>query len=207
MAAPSQPARRRSREATRRRILDAAERLAVHAGVGALGVNAVAQRAGVDKVLIYRYFGGGDQLLAALAAERAPLPALADSCRGHATLDAALRAVLRAELTHLSGNALARRLAEWEFSGPDDFRAARTIARATAWAQVVAELRARFVPPPFLDLEALVTVLSGAMRMSVLSAGGFASGAEGTVAAPLPRDRAERIVDVIVRTLAGSRDA
>jgi AcrR family transcriptional regulator len=34
-------------------------------GFGAIGVNAVARRAGVDKVLIYRYFGGLPELLTA----------------------------------------------------------------------------------------------------------------------------------------------
>lgn len=55
----------RDAEATRGRILDAVGRLLVREGFGALGVNAVAREAGVDKVLIYRYFGGLDQLLEA----------------------------------------------------------------------------------------------------------------------------------------------
>lgn len=53
----------RDAEATRGRILDAVGRLLVREGFSALGVNAVAREAGVDKVLIYRYFGGIDQLL------------------------------------------------------------------------------------------------------------------------------------------------
>jgi AcrR family transcriptional regulator len=55
----------RDAQATRDRILDAVGRLLVREGFGALGVNAVAREAGVDKVLIYRYFGGLDQLLEA----------------------------------------------------------------------------------------------------------------------------------------------
>jgi AcrR family transcriptional regulator len=53
----------RDAQTTRGRILDAVGRLLVREGFGALGVNAVAREAGVDKVLIYRYFGGMDQLL------------------------------------------------------------------------------------------------------------------------------------------------
>ena len=55
----------RDAQATRGRILEAVGRLLVREGFGALGVNAVAREAGVDKVLIYRYFGGMDQLLEA----------------------------------------------------------------------------------------------------------------------------------------------
>ena len=40
-----------------------------------MGVNAVAARAGTDKVLIYRYFGGFEGLLESLAAEREIWPA------------------------------------------------------------------------------------------------------------------------------------
>lgn len=57
----------RDRERTRERILDAAVRLLARHGFGALGVNAIAREAKVDKVLLYRYFGGLPDLLAALA--------------------------------------------------------------------------------------------------------------------------------------------
>jgi AcrR family transcriptional regulator len=59
--------RARDPEATQRRILDAVGRLLARRGFLGLGVNAVAREARVDKVLIYRYFGGLPQLLAAFA--------------------------------------------------------------------------------------------------------------------------------------------
>ncbi len=55
----------RDKEATRRRLVDAVGTLLARKGFGALGVNAVATEAGVDKVLIYRYFGGMSDLLRA----------------------------------------------------------------------------------------------------------------------------------------------
>jgi AcrR family transcriptional regulator len=59
--------RARDRDATRGRLLQAASRLLARKGFGELGVNAVAREAGVDKVLVYRYFGGLPELLGALA--------------------------------------------------------------------------------------------------------------------------------------------
>ena len=47
------------------RILGAVGEVLASEGFGAIGVNAVARRAGVDKVLIYRYFGGLPELLSA----------------------------------------------------------------------------------------------------------------------------------------------
>ena len=59
------PARERNRADTTARILAAVGEVLARDGFGALGVNAVAKHAGVDKVLIYRYFGGMSELLKA----------------------------------------------------------------------------------------------------------------------------------------------
>lgn len=49
------------------RLVDAVGRLLQREGFSSLGVNSVAREARVDKVLIYRYFGGLDGLLRAFA--------------------------------------------------------------------------------------------------------------------------------------------
>jgi len=54
---PSQrPRDRRDRKATEELIINAFETVLLRDGVAGLGVNAIAQEAGVNKVLIYRYF-------------------------------------------------------------------------------------------------------------------------------------------------------
>ena len=55
----------RNRRQTEEAILNAVSHLLVRDGFSCLGINAVAREAGVDKVLIYRYFGGMPQLLTA----------------------------------------------------------------------------------------------------------------------------------------------
>ena len=62
-AAPKSRPLRRDRSATEERILAAVGEVLARDGFHALGVNAIARRAGVDKVLIYRYFGGLPELL------------------------------------------------------------------------------------------------------------------------------------------------
>ena len=57
--------RPRDRAATERLLIKAVGRLLAREGFKALGVNAVAREAGVDKVLIYRYFGGLPGLITA----------------------------------------------------------------------------------------------------------------------------------------------
>lgn len=63
--------RTRDPEKTRERILDAAAKLIARGRAAAPGVNAIAARAGVGKPLVYRYFGGADGVIEALAAREA----------------------------------------------------------------------------------------------------------------------------------------
>lgn len=66
--------RTRSRPKTEEKFQNAVLQLVADEGCGALGINAVAQLAGADKVLIYRYFGDFNGLLARVAESRPWLP-------------------------------------------------------------------------------------------------------------------------------------
>ncbi len=57
----------RGRKHTQAKILRAVGEVIAESGFNGLGVNAIARRAGVNKVLIYRYFGGLDDLMATYA--------------------------------------------------------------------------------------------------------------------------------------------
>ena len=57
----------RDRRATEKKILRAVGRILAGKGFRGFGINAVARQARVDKVLIYRYFGGMPDLLRAYA--------------------------------------------------------------------------------------------------------------------------------------------
>ena len=59
----------RDRQITSRRLISAVGSLLAKQGFKGMGVNAVAREAGVDKVLIYRYFGGLEGLIAAFGKE------------------------------------------------------------------------------------------------------------------------------------------
>jgi len=61
--AKAEASRPRDRGATEERILAAVGEVLARDGFHALGINAIAREAAVDKVLIYRYFGGLPELL------------------------------------------------------------------------------------------------------------------------------------------------
>lgn len=68
----------RDSEKTRKKIMEAVGRVLAQKGFGHLGINAVAREAGVDKVLIYRYFGGLPELLRAYAGQGGFWPSIAE---------------------------------------------------------------------------------------------------------------------------------
>jgi len=77
MAEPA-PRTPRDRAATEARILGAVGEVLARDGFAAIGINAIAREAGVDKVLIYRYFGGLPELLKAWGASGRFWPGVAE---------------------------------------------------------------------------------------------------------------------------------
>lgn len=71
--------RQRDKEATQHKILQALERVIARDGLHRVGINAVAREAGVDKVLVYRYFGGLPELIEAYATRLRLWPSFAET--------------------------------------------------------------------------------------------------------------------------------
>jgi AcrR family transcriptional regulator len=109
--------RKRSRPNTEARFKDAVLDLVAESGCGALGVNAVAQKANADKVLLYRYFGDLNGLLATVAEQQAWLPPvdeLTKSLHAHmADAVAYLRALFQQVVQHLRSKPTAHQLIRW----------------------------------------------------------------------------------------------
>lgn len=60
----------RNRDQSKQKLIDAVSRIIIRDGFKAIGINAVAKEAGLDKVLIYRYFDGLDGLLKEFAQQK-----------------------------------------------------------------------------------------------------------------------------------------
>lgn len=161
-----EPPRPRDRQATRERVLEAVGRLLAREGFGGLGVNAVAREAGVDKVLIYRYFGGLEALLEAwgrtsvLGAGRQ-----SEGDAGGATVGPADRAeaFLSAYVRDLRENPEALEVMRWELV--EDNALTRRLAEVRE-AEGFAELRALGVPKAraaAVDLPAVAAVLTAGL--------------------------------------------
>lgn len=164
----------RDRFATRAAILDSAAAIIASHGLQALGVNSLAHAAKCDKVLIYRYFGGLDGVLAALGAERLLWPRIEiapSEADGDAGLADAIYALLLEEWAALSGSPLMLEAAAAELaSDPNSLGAATSMQRAELHARLISKLREEHRIPPYVDVPALVELLSAALTLLALRA-------------------------------------
>lgn len=95
-------AKPRDREATRARLIEAVGSLLAREGFKGLGVNAVAREAAVDKVLIYRYFGGLPELIVAFGRDGNFWPSIKELAGGD--VEAYSRLPVTEQLSQLSRN-------------------------------------------------------------------------------------------------------
>jgi AcrR family transcriptional regulator len=198
----------RDRDATERRILEAARDLLVEEGASGIGINAVARRAGCDKQLIYRYYGGLDGLMAALGAALAswwterlrPEPG-EERPRTYAALIRQLAARL---LSALRTDPLMRRIAGLELAGSDGNLAPLSEARTRAMMAWMAEMRGDLVAPSGLDAPAVNALLIAAIHH--LAAAGETTGlfAGLAIATDADWDRVTKALDSMIEAVYGT---
>ncbi len=172
----------RDRSATERRIFEAARALLAEAGFQGFGVNAIARRAGCDKQLIYRYFGGMDGLIDAIGADlnswvESHVP---DDPGGRfiLTYGDLIERLLELYMRALREDHLMQRVIAWEVSesAPQVRRMAE--ARAKGIAAWIEKMRGSLTPPKGVDTTATNAALMAAAQQIVLAAvtNGFACG-------------------------------
>lgn len=113
----------RNKEETKKKIFDATGKLIAKNGFHALGINAVAREAGVDKVLIYRYFGKLPDLLKAFMDEGNFWPDPEDfvtDCDKTNLRETAF-AIFSGYASFLRKNSISREIFRWEIIERNEF--------------------------------------------------------------------------------------
>ncbi|PDT35073.1 TetR family transcriptional regulator [Rhizobium sp. M10] len=173
--AEAAPERRvRDRGATERAILAAAKSLLAEEGFQNFGINAVARRAGCDKQLIYRYYGGLDGLVEAIGADlgtwvrdRIPEDAGGMFLLTYGDLMERLALLL---LDALKNDPLMRRILAWEVSENTEQVRRLSEARSKALALWLDRMRGSLAPPKGVDATAVNAVVIAAIQHLVLAA-------------------------------------
>lgn len=174
--------RSRDREATERGILEAARTALAEDGFAAFGINGIARRAGCDKQLIYRYFGGLEGLVDAIGTTVAT--ELASSLESATADPPATRyadmveRMMLALLDLFRGNATLRQITAWELAAPSPLVARLAAARSRPMQAWSLKMRGDLAPPAGVDVGATNALLIGAVQQLALSGasnGGFSN--------------------------------
>lgn len=135
--------RKRSRPNTEQRFQDAVLELVADTGFAKLGVNLVAERAGADKVLIYRYFGGLDGLLQRVAESRTWLPSADELCTELSSEPSRVFTELTRRISqHIRRDAPTCQLSLWRHAAQNPLTKQYTSEWKTLWRELPEKLGA-----------------------------------------------------------------
>ncbi|MBU0956023.1 MAG: TetR/AcrR family transcriptional regulator [Spirochaetes bacterium] len=171
--------KKKNRLATEARILDAFRSLIQERGFAETGINLIAERAAVNKVLIYRYFGGMQGLCDALA-EELDLAALgyAEELVGLIELGSELKPQLVTALCklhdRLSGDKLSLALMAEELHGDNELTRALAAARESRGSGVGISIEQRLAAvsgsAKAVDMQARLALVSASLFYLTLRA-------------------------------------
>ncbi len=106
----------RDREATEKRLVDTIGEMIAENGFEKIGINAVAARSGVSKILIYRYFDSVEGLIATYIRQHDFWINFPLDFPNREELPAFLKRTFQNQIEDLRNNATAKRLYRWELS-------------------------------------------------------------------------------------------
>lgn len=157
----------RDREATEARLIDTVGRMIAENGFEKIGINAVATQSGVSKILIYRYFGSVEGLMAAYIRQHdfwinfpLELP-----CREELPLF--VKRMFQGQVEQLRNNATLRRLYRWELSCNNDMIAQLREQREKIGLNLVEKVSALTGYPP-KEIAVVASVLSASITYLVM---------------------------------------
>ena len=167
---------RRDKEQTREKIVTAAGRILAQSGFSEFGVNAIARQAKVDKVLIYRYFGGLPEVMQALAEDTRNWPSVAEllgpgvNLRRVTDVEDALIRLLTNTLREIRHRKVSQEIMRWGLVDRNQLTDRLAEVRDRQWNESLSALPVDTVKYPDLDLTAMMALmLAGLTHMVLLS--------------------------------------
>lgn len=166
----------RDREETKTRILEAVGKILAEEGFQGIGINNVSRRAGVDKVLIYRYFGDLPGLLREFASSEDYWPSMKvlientekASFPPHAS-DLAV-ALLKGYIREISGSTSAQELLLGELVSRNELSEASAKKRERQGADLIEALMRAAPGAESIDIAAMGALLSAGLTFLMLRA-------------------------------------
>lgn len=196
----------RDREETKKRILQAVGSILEKSGFNNIGINNIAREAGVDKVLIYRYFGGLPELVHEFAEQGDFWPSLRDIAPGDLELsegslaDSSL-ALLKGYLRELKNRNTAQELLRGELAGKTELSSETAEIRERQGRQLIDLLSLDNEFSRSLDVPAVAAVLSAGFTFLLLRAKTSGTYLGIDLNSDEDWDRIEKALELLVRSL------
>lgn len=106
----------KNREQTESRILEAVASIVESEGFEKLGINTIASKANVSKMLIYRYFGGLEELIAQFIMQKDYWANTGTVIINPQSVGDSIKNMFRKQIEQLRNDVTLRRLCRWELS-------------------------------------------------------------------------------------------
>ena len=106
----------KNREQTECKILEAVASIVESGGFAKLGINTIASKANVSKMLIYRYFGGLDELIAQFIMQKDYWANTDTVIINPKSVGDSIKSMFRKQIEQLRSDVTLRRLCRWELS-------------------------------------------------------------------------------------------
>jgi AcrR family transcriptional regulator len=154
----------RDKEETKARILSAVAKLLAESGFKQLGVNAIAREAGVDKVLIYRYFENLPSLLKTFGKEGKYWITVEELIGDETAVDAKLLSdwivlLLTRFLHDLQERPITQEIIRWELLEGNELTQELAKVRDQVAIESLEFLKQKYSFPPDKDIPAISAVL------------------------------------------------
>lgn len=152
----------KDRVATEKRILTAVGELITENGFEKTGVNAVAARAGISKMLIYRYFGSMNGLFAAYIKQNDFWINFIPEIPSSEHLKDFIKQIFRKQISLLREDKIMKRLYRWELSESNSFTEELKRKREEKGIFLI-NVVSRLSGSPKKEIAAIATILSAAI--------------------------------------------
>ena len=157
----------KDRELTEKKILDAVGKIISEKGFEKVGVNAVAQEAGISKMLIYRYFGNIDELITHYIMQHDYWINISTDIPKIENLSEFLKDMFRKQISQLREDATLKRLYRWELSTTNPVTA-QLREKREANGLLLVEIISKLTSYPQKEVASLASILSAAISYLTL---------------------------------------
>ena len=152
----------RNREATEKRLLDTIGKMIAENGFEKIGINAVATRSGVSKILIYRYFGSVEGLMAAYIQQHDFWINFPLDIPDREQLPAFLKKMFQGQIEQLRSNPTLKRLYRWELFSNNEMIAKLREQREKTGVELI-DIVTKLTGFPRNEIEVTATILSASI--------------------------------------------